>query len=752
MAGFNLGDIFTTVKAKTEGLKEALGGVKDLADEAKQGSAKVNTFAQSFQSFAKKTGAVLIGVGVGLTAYAKSATDFTVEYVKNSKTLAREIGSSVQEASRLTYAFSRMGLSGQDASTSLGILSKKINESSTNSEANKIAMQGLQIQIEKTRREITATSDEIKKNGDKSGELGLKLRGLQNDLAALEDKAQKSGNALDQLGISTKNAEGNQKGFKEILFEVADKFKEMPDGATKTAMAMDLFGRSGKDMIKVLNLGSEGIANLEKQADKLGITLTDKTVAGVAKLVESQKKMKENADAIKIAVGTLTTPVLASFNEWIAKLLGKFQTLNPEMKAAAANILAFGGPVATGSGAVLEWVGNLGAAKDAVGGFNLKALAGIPIIGNLAGAFSSLGAFLGNPYVLAIIAIVAAAGFLLDKFGLLKPMIDATKEAIVGIWNTMMTALKPAFDSIKTSMEQLSPLWPPLMTALKFIAYVIGVIVVGSVVTLVAVLAGLTAAVAYVVAGVLAFFVRLKDETIGKFNEIRNIINLVMIFISAIIAAKVSEIMNRWQQLAALPGRIGSWIGAIPGIVSNALGAASRAIGGWIGNFMNSGRALIDAFANGISQRIGRVKDIVAGGLAAVRRLLPFSDAKEGPLSDLTLSGRRLMTTIADGVGKGEGSLYKQVSDSFEGLPTAVLNSEYSNGRPTLAQQIAQQNANQTNMQGPSQGGMIRQENHYHGDFKIDSKETADYVFKKMSNDQELAAKGVATQAGALGA
>ena len=45
--------------------------------------------------------------------------------------------------------------------------------------------------------------------------------------------------------------------------------------------------------------------------------------------------------------------------------------------------------------------------------------------------------------------------------------------------------------------------------------------------------------------------------------------------------------------------------------------------------------------------------EAVKGIFQKVRNLLPFSDAKEGPLSELTLSGQRTMSTLAQGIEQG---------------------------------------------------------------------------------------------------
>lgn len=66
--------------------------------------------------------------------------------------------------------------------------------------------------------------------------------------------------------------------------------------------------------------------------------------------------------------------------------------------------------------------------------------------------------------------------------------------------------------------------------------------------------------------------------------------------------------------------------------------------------FKDSGAKLITTFTDGIKSAISAPVEAVRGGLQNIRNMLPFSDAKTGPLSTLTLSGQRTMTTYADGL------------------------------------------------------------------------------------------------------
>ena len=47
--------------------------------------------------------------------------------------------------------------------------------------------------------------------------------------------------------------------LRRVMMQVADAFKKMPDGAEKAGLAMKLFGKSGADLIPLLNEGADGL-------------------------------------------------------------------------------------------------------------------------------------------------------------------------------------------------------------------------------------------------------------------------------------------------------------------------------------------------------------------------------------------------------------------------------------------------------------------------------------------------------------
>ena len=59
---------------------------------------------------------------------------------------------------------------------------------------------------------------------------------------------------------------------------------------------------------------------------------------------------------------------------------------------------------------------------------------------------------------------------------------------------------------------------------------------------------------------------------------------------------------------------------------------------------------------------------------ARIRRLMPYSDALEGPLADLTLSGERLAKTLAEGVVRGSPGLHRAMRAVFDGTSSEFRN------------------------------------------------------------------------------
>ncbi len=98
-------------------------------------------------------------------------------------------------------------------------------------------------------------------------------------------------------------------------------------------------------------------------------------------------------------------------------------------------------------------------------------------------------------------------------------------------------------------------------------------------------------------------------------------------------------------------------------------------------NLFESGAKLISTLVEGIKSAAMAPVNAMNDVFKSVREYLPFSDAKVGPLSDLTLSGSRIPGTISEGVTQGMPSLRQAVASGLGGVGGAI--SEWWNNLKT---------------------------------------------------------------------
>jgi hypothetical protein len=84
--------------------------------------------------------------------------------------------------------------------------------------------------------------------------------------------------------------------------------------------------------------------------------------------------------------------------------------------------------------------------------------------------------------------------------------------------------------------------------------------------------------------------------------------------------------------------------------------------------FFEAGKKLQITLGKGILSAAAYPFTMLKNALGKLRTLLPFSDAKQGPLSNLTASGAALLKTLAEGIGKAKTLPVEQISESLLNL------------------------------------------------------------------------------------
>ncbi len=144
---------------------------------------------------------------------------------------------------------------------------------------------------------------------------GLSAEGLQGALVKLAKGAAEANPAFAAMGISVNDAFGNLKTADVLLAEVAGKFAQYRDGAEKTALATELFGKAGAEMIPMLNSGAEGLAEMAREAESLGLIFGGDVAKNAEAFNDNLTRMAKVKDGIVARITGQMLPALKGFSE-----------------------------------------------------------------------------------------------------------------------------------------------------------------------------------------------------------------------------------------------------------------------------------------------------------------------------------------------------------------------------------------------------------------------------------------------------
>ena len=224
----------------------------------------------------------------------------------------------------------------------------------------------------------------------------------KEQLASLKDLAEGPkgvAKALQSLGISMTDATGKMKSTDEVMLEVADRFQTMPDGAQKSALAIQLFGKSGADMIPLLNGG-------RKAVESLSVTMTGKFAKGADEVNDKMVSLQTKLVELSVKLGTALMPVLMRLTDVLVGMADGFAAMPGWLQGTIAGVagllLVLPTLVSTLSG-LIGIVKVISGLKLAATIASWAAAAG-PAMGVISAAFTGLLTFLTGTLLPALLA------------------------------------------------------------------------------------------------------------------------------------------------------------------------------------------------------------------------------------------------------------------------------------------------------------------------------------------------------------
>ena len=188
---------------------------------------------------------------------------------------------------------------------------------------------------------------------------GVSMGGMQTAVQKMAQAMVDTPALFEDLGIAVRDADGNLRGTDAVLLDFADAIAALPDGAEKIDLMRDALGRSGTDMIPMLNGGRAALVEMMAEADRLNLTIGTDTARAAELFNDNITRMTGQMGGLTNQITQALAPVLAEISTIVVDLAQRFGELDPQTRKFIATLgvgLAVGGPILLGLGLLVTGV------------------------------------------------------------------------------------------------------------------------------------------------------------------------------------------------------------------------------------------------------------------------------------------------------------------------------------------------------------------------------------------------------------
>jgi len=238
-----------------------------------------------------KNDLMAIGAGVGVVGIGAKLAKEAIQWDVAVKKLSGITGATAKETSELLAVANYMGVAMEDSAGAFAKFSKNVGAA-------------------KEKMEVARAE----------GKLGIDI--------------------FSKLGYTLEDIKG--KNTVEVFKMIQERLRGMKDGAEKTRVEMELFGRTGYQMHAMLNMSAEQMDKVAERAKAMGLIIDDETAAKSAKLNRELKDLENTGKRLAVSIGHELVPVFNDYAKGVLDVAKEFESMTAEQKEAIGGIVKFG--------------------------------------------------------------------------------------------------------------------------------------------------------------------------------------------------------------------------------------------------------------------------------------------------------------------------------------------------------------------------------------------------------------------------
>jgi len=270
--------------------------------------------------------------------------------------------------------------------------------------------------------------------------------------------------ALNELGLSVEDFKGLSP--EEAFIKFMEAIASVEDPLKRSALAQDIFGKSGVDLLPMMENGSQGLAKLRQEAHDLGIVFDQEAANKAAEFSDAMDRMDKSVSGVKMAIAEQLIPALMPLIDNITAIIKQVTTWakeHPELtKVIVIGTAAFGA-LLTVLGLLLVLMPGITAATAAFGITLSAAIWPITLIVAAIAGLIAIGVLLWQNWDTISAKATAVWGGIVTYIYQVVSQIGAAWNSLITYFNNLWQTVSTIFQGIADAM------WAPIRNAIQWI-------------------------------------------------------------------------------------------------------------------------------------------------------------------------------------------------------------------------------------------------------------------------------------------
>lgn len=285
--------------------------------------------------------------------------------------------------------------------------------------------------------------------------------GMKNLRSAMSND--KNAEVFKSLGVAVTDASGKLRNSEDVMWDTMAALQGVTDQNQKAALAQKLLGKTGQELMPLLNGASGSIDEMKNKAHELGLVMSDELIDSGVGLTDTIDQMKRAFSAVTTKLGAAFMPIVKEVADLIIEhmpqIQGMIDSVTPILMDAFDKILP---PLMSLGESIFPLIITLLSTLMPV--LANAAATILPVIVNLITTLTPVISRIASAILPVLVSIIQQlAPFIAQIAEKILPVIAEAIEKLLPVFEQIINALLPV---LLDAFEQLAPIFVQIIEEL----------------------------------------------------------------------------------------------------------------------------------------------------------------------------------------------------------------------------------------------------------------------------------------------